>query len=476
MEKFIGREKELAQLCRTRELKKASLVVVRGRRRIGKSTLVQQFGKDFPIFLESQGLAPREGMSNGEQLQHFCKRITRQLDLPEAQFRDWEDAFEFLAKQINEKSALLLLDEISWMAQYDKDFVGQFKIAWDLHFKKCPNLIVVLCGSVSSWIDQNILNNTGLMGRISLTLTVNELPLNLCNLFWQGKSVSSMEKLKILSVTGGVPRYLEEIIPSRSAEDNLGNLCFHPTGILFHEFQSIFRDIFSNRASAYQRIVECLVDQRNSYVEICRHLGTEKSGVISSYLEDLESSGFIRREYKYSLSTGKKSKLSRYRLRDNYLRFYLKVIAPKADSLLSGVLTPETAISSMPWDSILGLQFENLVLNNLDAVFDHIQLDRHNLMSASPYFQNATNRSEAVQIDLLIICKYSVYVCEIKFRKKINVQVIADLQTKIKKLKIPKHLSVRPVLIYVGELEAQVKENGFFDHLMSFEELLTVGK
>jgi uncharacterized protein len=474
MEMFIGREPELKQLRRTMELKKASLVVVRGRRRIGKSTLVQHFGKEFPRFIEIQGLAPRDGMNNVEQLRHFCKRIAKQMDLPEAQFRDWEDAFEFMAKQIKDEKAFILFDEISWMAQYDKDFVGQLKIAWDLHFKKCQNLIVVLCGSVSSWIDQNILNSTGLMGRISLTLTVNELPLHYCNAFWKDKPISSMEKLKVLSVTGGIPRYLEEIIPTKSAEDNLANLCFTPTGILFNEFHNIFNDIFSNRASAYKKIVESLVDQRRSYIEICQYIGSEKSGVISKYLDDLESSGFIRREFSYSLQSGKKSKLSRYRIQENYLRFYLKYIAPRIDSLSNGTLLPDNVIASMPWDSILEIQFENLVLNNISSIIDKININRHQLICAFPYFQNKTNRTDAVQIDLVLDCKYTVYVCEIKFRKKIKSEVIQELKSKIQKLKIDKQKSVRSVLIYAGELEASVVDSDYFDHIIPFESLLEI--
>jgi uncharacterized protein len=205
---FIGRKEELSELKRIEELEKASLVVVRGRRRIGKSTLIEVFAEHYPKFIEIQGLAPRDKISNAGQLTNFCTRMSSQLQLPEIQFKNWNDSFEFLAKQIGQNKTLLFLDEISWMAQYDKDFVGHFKIAWDLYFKKCNQLMLVLCGSVSSWIDQNILNSTGLMGRVSLSLQLKELSLPLCNQFWKTKKVSSREKLKILAITGGVPRLM----------------------------------------------------------------------------------------------------------------------------------------------------------------------------------------------------------------------------------------------------------------------------
>ena len=471
---FLGRERELQQLMRMKELRKASLIVVRGRRRIGKSTLIEHFSNHFSNYIVVQGLAPREGIGNEDQLQHFCKRISRQLDLPDMKFGDWEDAFEFLAKNLKHKSTILFFDEISWMGQYDRDFVGKFKIAWDLHFKKCPNLLLVLCGSVSSWIDQNILNSTGMMGRVSLTLTLKELPLNLCNAFWRGKKISSMEKLKLLSVTGGVPRYLEEIVPERSADENIADMCFSPSGILFNEFESIFRDIFTSRAHTYCAIVECLVDKSLRYIDICQHLGYEKSGVVSQYLDDLESSGFISKDYKYSISSGKKGKFSVFRLKDNYLKFYLKCIRPKSDALKKGELLPENITGALSWDAIIGLQFENLVLNNVSLILDTLRINRSHLLSASPYFQNKTQRMDAVQVDLLIMCKHAYYICEIKFRKKVSSTIIGEMERKISKIKFQKNLSIRPVLIHAGSIDRAVQEADYFDHIIPFDDLLNL--
>ncbi|PWU14028.1 MAG: hypothetical protein C5B50_18040 [Verrucomicrobia bacterium] len=96
--------------------------------------------------------------------------------------------------------------------------------------------MLVLCGSVTSWIQDNILNQTGFVGRCSWQFRLPPLALPACNLFWRGKPVSAAEKLKILSVTGGVPRYLEEIDPAQTAEQNIRRLCFHAGGMLFREF------------------------------------------------------------------------------------------------------------------------------------------------------------------------------------------------------------------------------------------------
>ena len=99
------------------------------------------------------------------------------------------------------------------MAHGDATFLPKLKNAWDLYFKKNQEIIVALCGSISLWIEKNILGSTGFVGRQSLTLTLEEMPLNDCAQFWidNNNHISALEKLLMLSVTGGIPRYLEEI-------------------------------------------------------------------------------------------------------------------------------------------------------------------------------------------------------------------------------------------------------------------------
>lgn len=97
------------------------------------------------------------------------------------------------------------------------------------------------------------------MGRLPLTLTLEELPLSDCNKFWdKNKAISSYEKFKILSVTGGIPRYHEEIKPALPAEENIKQLCFDTSGILFNEFNQIFTDLFSEQSHTYKKIVTSL--------------------------------------------------------------------------------------------------------------------------------------------------------------------------------------------------------------------------
>ncbi len=126
------------------------------------------------------------------------------------------------------------------------------------------------------------------------------------------------------------------------------------------------------------------------------------------------------------------------------------------------------------WLSVMGLQFENLVLNNLPKILKILSISGESLLSASPYFQNATKRKHGVQVDLLIQTKFTYYIVEIKFRQKIGRSVIDEVVQKISKLSIPKTVSVRPVLIYQGVLSKNIINENFFSALISFDQLLRV--
>ncbi len=471
---FVGRAREMKKLERLTRLGKASLVVCRGRRRIGKSTLIQQFAGTRPFFYEFQGLAPRESLSNAHQRAHFSHTLAQYFALPPLTLKNWQEAFSLLSNQVQGKDAVVLLDEISWMGARDRDFPGQLKIAWDTRLKRNPNLIVVLCGSVSSWVDQNILGSADFLGRVSLTITLDELELPYCDRFWRDRAarVSAYEKFKLLAVTGGVPRYLEEIDPADTAENNIKAMCFDSAGILFSEFEKIFNDTFSRRAPLYRRLIRTLVDGPRSFKDICERIDVSPNGVVSGYLEDLRTTGLIARDHVYSTQSGRRGRLSRFRLRDNYVRYYLKYIEPQRDKIEKG-LYELVGLESLPSvEAIFGLQLENLVHNNLNAIATRLQIPHPAIISAAPFFQNATRRTRACQVDLLIQTQNTIYVCEVKFRRSIGTSVIQEVQEKIERLKVPSHMSVRPVLIYVGQPSRGVIDADYFDRLVSLDDLL----
>jgi hypothetical protein len=151
---------------------------------------------------------------------------------------------------------------------------------------------------------------------------------------------------------------------------------------------------------------------------------------LSLALSELESSGFLTKDIPPKLSgvtikaKGLRQRQLRYRLSDNYLRFYLKYVEPHCDQIAKGRFK-STALEQLDqWDTIIGLQFENLVLENLEAIFKALQIPRHVVLSAGPYHQSTTQRQKGCQIDLLIQTKRCVYLCELKFRSQIDCSVV----------------------------------------------------
>ncbi|MCE5317466.1 MAG: ATPase [Parachlamydia sp.] len=470
---FFGREHELEQLETFFKRPTAGLAVCSGRRRIGKSTLIEHAAKGYP-FYEFYGLSPREGITTQDQLDHFSRLLSKHFSIPFVHFSNWQEALDLLASLTRQGHHVIFLDEISWMGGKDKDFPGKLKGVWDTQFKKNPELKLILCGSVSSWIQENILQSKGFVGRVSLTIDLEELPLYQANQFWsKNLYVSAYEKCKILCVIGGVPRYLEEIDPKLDAEKNIKQLAFTSGGLLVNEFDKIFSDLFGKQATDYQEIVRALIHQSRSTEEIAQFLNIDISGHLSHKLTVLKDCGFVARDYVWHAKR-RLDKLSKYRLRDNYLRFYLKYIEPKKD-LVEKKLYTEIDLENLPdWSSIIGLQFENLVLNNLRQLIKILDISPESLLSASPYFQNATKTNPGCQVDLMLQTKYTTYLCEVKCCHVIETEVIHEIIEKIERLKIPKTVSLRPVLIYQGELSKSVIKENFFSKLISFEDLLAI--
>jgi hypothetical protein len=472
---FIGREPEMEMLKGLLSKRSASLIVVRGRRRIGKSRLLGEFGKEMKSFFFS-GMPPLRKTNAQLQREEFANQMQR-LGLPSVKPDDWGNLFWALSKHTEKGRVLIVLDEISWMGGKDPTFLGKLKTAWDMYFSKNPHLVLALCGSISSWIEENILSNTGFVGRISIDLVLEELPLNVCNAFWHPKEarIAPYEKFKLLSVMGGVPRYLEEIRPNLSAEKNIQDLCFTRGRLLVREFDEIFSDLFSRRSASYKEIVTLLSKGPKELVEICKELRKSRGGVWNKYLDDLVKAGFVQRDFAWSLEDGKEGKLSRYRLSDNYLRFYLKYISRNLSKIEKGMFASSSITSFPGWEGIMGLQFENLVVHNRKTVWKLAGIPPEEIVMEGPFYQKPTKRQPGCQIDYMIQTRFhTLYLCEIKFSKNpISKKVIEEMQGKRKRLKVPRHFSVRPILIHVNGVEESVLEEEYFDKIIDFGQFLT---
>lgn len=470
MTKFYGRKRELAVLREKLSHRTASLVVIMGRRRIGKTRLIEEFGKTLKT-LTFTGLPPDENVTAEMERDHFARQLQEQLGVRGIRTDDWDNLLWHLAQNVQQGQVLVVFDEINWMSTKDPSFLGKLKTVWDTHFKKNPKLIMILSGSMSGWIEKNILRSTGFFGRISLDMTLEELPLFECNHFWgsQTNNISSYEKFKLLAVTGGIPRYLEEINPEISSEENIRQLCFRREGLLFREYDRICTELFAKRGNIYQHILNLLSKGPAALADIYEFLNTSKTGVISQYLSDLEKMSYVARDNSWHIKDGKTSPISLYRLKDNYLRFYLRYIAPHKNTIERGA-----TLEPPSWSSILGFQFENLVLNNRRSIYQLLKIPLEDVLIDNPYLQTSTAAHPGCQIDYLIQSKFqNLYICEIKFQKDpIKKTIIHEVAKKMENLKTPKGFSKRTVLIHVNGVDESVLESNYFARIIDFSELL----
>lgn len=477
---FIGRKDELKSLHDLTSKKTSSLVALRGRRRIGKSRLVKEFARLHKgcTFISFSGTAPSELTTAYDQKEEFAKQLSVNLDLPPLRVDDWSDLFSYLAKATKKGKVVILFDEIAWMGSKDRGFLGKLKNAWDLEFKENPQLIMILCGSVSTWIEKNILGSTSFMGRFSLILDLKELSISESAEFLDktGFCDSIYERCKVLAVTGGIPRYLEEIKPNKLADENIKDLCFKSSGILFREFNDIFSDIFGRRSETYGHIARSLINGRKELDEIAKDIGIKKSGHLSEYMSDLILSGFIERDYIWGIKQKSNPKLSYYRLSDNYLRFYLKYIEPNSVQIQRGHFNSK-ALSTLPaFDSIMALQFENLVLKNGGLVIRKLNISVEDVAKDGSYFQRPQPSTEirGCQVDYMIQLKTNMlYACEIKFSlNEIGVDVVSKMQEKLKSLVKPRGFAVVPILIHVNGTSDSVKNSNYFHNIIDFGEMM----
>ena len=411
-------------------------------------------------------------MTNQDELDHFVAVLDDQTGCGFTKVERWYAAFSLLDKQIDDsKKTVVLLDEISWMGHCDHTFPGVLRTAWETLFHRHDKLIVVVCGSVSSWIKKNILGDTGFTGRFSRDYIIPELSLAECAEFWgEAKDrVGVREMLDVLSVTGGVPRYLEEVDPGLSAEENIRRMCFVKGGELYKDFDAIFDPVLGESMVVKKKLLEALSEGPMSGAELAAKLGIGRNGRLSEMLKDLELGGFISSDPGLNPETGKAMRISKFRLRDNYTRFYLKYVMPHKSEIETGTYRHASLDHLPEWNAVMGLQFENLIVNNAMDVAACIGMGNATIVSAAPYSNSQKGRNgkaAGCQIDLLVQTPKTAYVVEVKRKNFIDSGIEEEVRQKMKRLPIRAGMTVRPVLVYAGELSKSVEADGYFDALV----------
>lgn len=462
---FVGRQSELEELEELYKSKASKLAVLYGRRRVGKSFLVEEFSKGKDL-LRFEGL---ERENTLVQIQQFTKDLGTQVGDPilaKAKVHNWDEIFDRLTLilQQRESRTVVFIDEFQWLAAQQTMLVSLFKKYWDQYWSKC-NVLFILCGSISSYMVKKVIKSKALYGRISLEQKVDSLPLSDIRKLL-GRARSYEEALNYYLVLGGIPKYWDEIVKNRSFEQNINRLFFSSQGFLFNDYERIFYSQFKEHRT-YERIVQALENGPLSMEDIGKKLNISSGGTLKFYLENLELAGFIQSYTPFNKSEG--TKLKRYKLVDEYLRFYLKFVKPNkkiiSQQTKSQILFQRLVKSK--WDVWAGFAFENFCHKNALLLADKMGFADY-VQSFGPLFFKG---QPGFQVDLIYQRTDKVItLCEIKYSQKLaTFKIIAEVQKKCSFLKLPRGFTLEKALITVHGAETSVRESEYFDHILELK-------
>lgn len=329
--RFVGRKEELKRLNEICSEHGSKILVVYGRRRVGKTELLEQT-------LRNRGLLKFEGRENRtelQQMQFVMEQLASYVGQPllgRLPVKDWVDVFKEIAEWTKKGCWTVYFEEVQGLANYQTDFVTALKYVWDNMFRHNQELIVILCGSSPSFMINSVIKSKALHNGSQYELPLKEL--NLLEAKEMLKSYSNHEVFDAYLTLGGIPEYLKHLNTKQSFYLNLCKESFIPGAFFASEYVRIFTSSLASNKH-YRKIVAYLSRSRfATRNEIAKHLKLRSGGTLTSELLDLETCGFIDSYVPYHCSN--KSLLVRYCITDAYLQFYFRFIEPVAKQIEQG--------------------------------------------------------------------------------------------------------------------------------------------
>ena len=408
---IIGRIKERKRLQEIYESGKPEFVAIYGRRRIGKTFLIRQLFENEFIF-DLTGLA---NSNTEKQLLNFNIAINHSGNQGFELAENWLLAFEqlrvFVEKSQKERK-IIFLDEIPWLDTAHSEFISALEHFWNGWASSRNDLILIVCGSATSWIMNKLINNHGgLHNRLTATIHLQSFTLSETELFLksQGIEFSRYQIAECYMVMGGIPYYLSKIKHGLSLAQNIDSLFFEHAAELKNEFNNLYASLFRD-ATDYVKVVEALSKKTKGLTrnEILETTKLQSGGRFSEILKNLESCGFIRR---YSLPTKRKRDLL-YQLLDAYTLFYFKYLE-KFDEQDEHFWT--NATNTPQHNAWAGYAFEILALLHINEIKRALGISG---VQTAIFAWRSEFSEPAAQVDLVIDRKDGIInLCEIKFSK-----------------------------------------------------------
>jgi len=408
--KLIGRFNELKVLNGVYESNKSEFVAVYGRRRVGKTFLIRSVF-DSRLFFVASGI---QGGDEIEQINNFNREMRKSSLAHVDMAKTWIEVFENLLGLIELepklKKKVIFLDEISWMAAGASGFISALDYFWNRWISARDDVLLIVCGSATTWIIDNIVNNVGgLHNRLTCQIQLAPFTLKECEHFFidSGIQMPRYQIIETYMVFGGIPYYLDLFRADRSLAQNIDLLYFAPDAPLKNEYQNLYHALFDN-AEHYIKVIEALSSKKMGLLrsEISEKTKISTGGTLSRILSDLVNCGFIQEYYAF----GKQKRGKLYQLMDPFTLFHLTFFEKQRRFMENYWLHYSVTPAHSAWS---GYAFEQVC-------FLHISQIKKGLGISGMLTETSAWRSKesnpGVQIDLLMDrSDKMIHLCEMKF-------------------------------------------------------------
>ena len=408
---LIGREKEAERLRKAIKSDRSEFVAIYGRRRVGKTFLIKEtLGRQMAFF--HSGLANRNKTA---QLAEFARSLELFGMKGKGRIRNWSDAFFALQKGLSASRTarkVVFLDELPWMDTRKSDFVSALEHFWNGWCFMRNDIVLVVCGSATSWIVSKIMkNHGGLHNRLTDQIRLSPFTLFECERMAKarGFSYSRQQILEGYMILGGIPYYWERLEKAQSIDQNIDRLFFGDDAPLGDEFAQLYASLFANPIG-HLKVVEALSTKKVGMTreEVIAATKLEDNGALSKVLAELAACGFIR----LYRSPGKKIRSIVYQLIDNFTLFYYRFLANGGNVHSGSWLARASSHEQDVWN---GLAYERVCLEHLPQIKQALGISGIRT-DAFDWRRRGGDGVEGAQIDLLIDrADKSVNICEMKY-------------------------------------------------------------
>lgn len=318
--RFIGREQELNDLNREYQ-RDGGFVVICGRRRVGKTTLIKEFIEEKTAFYF---LATKEVESQSmKRFAGVIARTTKNPMLQKVKFSDWLDLFQVIADYKPEEKKIVVIDEFPYLVKINPAFPSILQNAWD-EILKDQNVMLILCGSLISMMNKHALSyRSPLYGR--RTAQIRLAPLSFSTVL-QNQELSFTDIVEQYAVTGGVPKYMEFFTGNDSLYSQIKSTVLSKNGFLYEEPNFLLMDEVQVPIN-YFSIIKVIADGKHKLGAIAGALGLETSA-LTPYLKTLTELGFVEKRIPITEKSAEKSRKGLYFISDNFLRFWFRYVYP----------------------------------------------------------------------------------------------------------------------------------------------------